>query len=141
MAKGVDKRIESLERFYGENSPDEDRDKELQRAFFFDILDETASLKSMRARGCSMGGKPIQPRDEVGETLGYPYTHGQAEELIVRRVFERHEREGKLSPEAKPVEQLTDDWTQTLKELNARHNSLWDEVAATGPPQSSEDGF
>jgi hypothetical protein len=139
MARGVDRRLAGLERFYGENSPDEDRDKELHRAIFCDILDETASLKSMGARHCSRGGKPIQPRDEVGETLGYPYTHGQAEELTVRRVFERYQLEGRFPPEQ--AEQLTEQWIQNFKELDARYGSAWDEVAATGPPQPNEDGL
>ena len=136
---GLNGRVNKLERFYSENSPNEEGDKELQRAIFCDILDETASLKSMGSRNSSRGGKPIQPRDEVGETLGYPYTHGQAEELTVRRVFERYQLEGRFSPER--AEQLTEQWIQNFKELDARYGSAWDEVAATGPPQPGQAGL
>jgi hypothetical protein len=59
MAKGVDKRIEGLERFYGDNSPDEDKEREW--VIGCAIMDEIASLRGGRVTNSYRGGTPRLP--------------------------------------------------------------------------------
>ena len=126
----IDKRLEDLERLL---PPPEDEEAELRRAVMRDILDEISSLGACRARNRYRGGTPptpIQPTDPVGDSLGYPYTHGERTEFAIKRVIERLD-----FPEEESGE-IAASWVAFFRELDKqRGGDRWDEVEAEGAPE------
>ena len=127
----IDKRLEDLERLL---PPPEDEEAQLRRAVMRDILDDLSSLGAGRARNRYRGGTPptpIQPTDPVGDSLGYPYTHGERTEFAIKRVLERLDP----SPEEE-LEEIVARWVAFFRELDReRGGDRWDEVEAEGPPE------
>jgi hypothetical protein len=132
----LEERIEAL------IPPPRDEAAELRREITIAILDEIGRLKSLRGHGIFRSGEPnIPPFDLAGETLGYPYTHGEFIEFAIRHVVEgiREDQPDLFDDEG--WEGLVAKWTQSFKEsheaqLGSRDAERfgWDKVAQTGPP-------
>ena len=126
----IDKRLKDLERLL---PAPEDEEAQLRRAVMRDILDELSSLGAGRARNRYRGGTPptpIQPTDPVGDSLGYPYTHGERTEFAIKRVLERLDP----SPEEESGE-VAASWVAFFRELDNQGGDRWDEVEAEGAPE------
>src|SRR5215218_10073265 len=128
----VERRIRDLEGLLAPASP-EDEEPELWRAVMRDILDEISSLGACRARNRYRGGTPptpIQPTDPVGDSLGYPYTHGERTEFAIKRAVAR------LGFSEEESEEIIAHWIGWFRELDReRGGDRWDEVDAEGPPE------
>lgn len=127
---GIDKRIADLERLI---VVPEDEEAELRRAVMRNILDEISSLGACRARNRYRGGTPptpVQPTDPVGDSLGYPYTHGERTEFAIKRAVDR------LGVSEEESEEIVAHWIGWFRELDReRGGDRWDEVDAEGPPE------
>ncbi len=131
-----------LSRLEGRIPPPKDEAADLRRGITIAILNEIGRLKALRGHGIFRSGEPnVPPFDLAGETLGYPYTHGEFMEFAIRRVAEgiREDQPDLFDDEG--WEDLAANWTQSLKEsYEAQLGSLdpdrfgWDKVAQTGPP-------
>lgn len=133
----IGRRIEDLERLFGEAPTPEDEAAELRRAVRRDIMDEFARLKACRATQHYRGGTPpvpIRPTDPAGEALGYPYTTGDLARFAARRVFERERDEAPDVLGEEEVEVLVAAWGEHFRRA---FGERWEEVEAESPPGSA----
>jgi len=128
----VGRRLDDLEGHFRPASP-EDEGEDLHKAIMVAILDEISSLRACRARHRYRGGTPptpVQPTDPVGDSLGYPYTHGERTEFAIKRAVAR------LGFSEEESEEIIAHWIGWFRELDReRGGDRWDEVDAEGPPE------
>ena len=128
----IERRIRDLEAHFRPASP-EDEEARLGRAVTVEVMNEISTLRASRARSRYRGGTPptpIQPTDPAGDSLGYPYTHGELTEFAIKRVVER------LDFPEEESEEIVANWVAFFRELdNRRGGDRWDEVDAEGPPE------